>query len=168
MADQPRAHQPRPAPAGDAKARQGLGDARMFLPQGFSQRKFQNLLRANGGPVGCIQKSGTEVLVHMAEYEACRFDKGDQEITARASEALARIIAAEVKPESEGGGPPPEQPVQIAGPGALCGLFLAACGAEAASKEIVPQLLVQLSSNEVIEAKQAAEAHANPWQSMKP
>lgn len=32
-----------------------------------------------------------------------------------------------------GGGPPPEQPVQLpaGSPGALCGLFLAACSAEA-------------------------------------
>eukprot|EP00913_Durusdinium_trenchii_P035160 g32892.t1 len=83
--------------------------------------------------------------------------------------ALGRLVAeshlfqhvkGEVKPDSEGGGPPPEQPVQVppGSPGALCGLFLAACSAEAPCKEIVPQLLLQLSSNEVIEAKQAAEA----------
>ena len=79
---------------------------------------------------------------------------------------MARIIAAEVKPDSEGGGPPPEQPVQLpaGSPGALCGLFLAACGADdwiseskwldkppqAGCKEIVPQLLLQLSSNEAV------------------
>ncbi|CAK9035575.1 unnamed protein product [Durusdinium trenchii] len=92
-----------------------------------------------------------------------------KEIAARASEALARIIAAEVKPDSEGGGPPPEQPVQVppGSPGALCGLFLAACSAEAPCKEIVPQLLLQLSSNEVIEAKQAAEGFTRCEQECK-
>ncbi|CAE7544917.1 unnamed protein product [Symbiodinium pilosum] len=92
-----------------------------------------------------------------------------KEIGARASEALARIIAAEVKPESEGGGPPPEQPVQLpsGSTGALCGLFLAACRGEAASKEIVPQLLAQLASNEVIEAKQAAEGFTRSEQECK-
>ncbi|CAE7222897.1 unnamed protein product, partial [Symbiodinium necroappetens] len=92
-----------------------------------------------------------------------------KEIGARASEALARIIAAEVKPDSDGGGPPPEQPVQLpsGSTGALCGLFLAACRGEAASKEIVPQLMAQLSSNEVIEAKQAAEGFTRSEQECK-
>eukprot|EP00439_Symbiodinium_sp_Y106_P031726 s3030_g3.t2 len=92
-----------------------------------------------------------------------------KEIGARASEALARIIAAEVKPDSDGGGPPPEQPVQLpsGSAGALCGLFLAACRGEAASKEIVPQLMAQLSSNEVIEAKQAAEGFTRSEQECK-
>ncbi|CAJ1329221.1 unnamed protein product, partial [Effrenium voratum] len=106
----------------------------------------------------------------MGQLLAAMASKAEpKEISARASEALARIIAAEVKPDSDGGGPPPEQPVQLpaGSPGALCGLFLAACRGEAACKEIVPQLLTQLSSNEVTEARQAAEGFTRCEQECK-
>jgi hypothetical protein len=92
-----------------------------------------------------------------------------KEIAVKASEALARIIAAEVKPDSDGGGPPPEQPVQLpAGSlGCLCGLYLAAGRGDPASREAVPKLLMQLSANEVLEAKQAAEGFVRAEQACK-
>jgi len=92
-----------------------------------------------------------------------------KEVVARASEALARIVAAEVKPDSDGGGPPPEKPVQMpaGSTGALCGLYLAACRGEAACLEVVPKLLTQLAANEVMEPKVAAEGFVRSEQECK-
>lgn len=211
------AHQPRPAPVGDAKAfnRDNLQDVLVHMAEyeavpaecakalkalsslayanarvvGQDERVLPALLRAVRlhSREGAVQLTAMRAISNMAydqEVALTRLAQPDvmgqlltsmasksepKEIGARASEALARIIAAEVKPESEGGGPPPEQPVQLpaGSPGALCGLFLAACSAEAVCKEIVPQLLLQLSSNEVIEAKQAAEGFTRCEQECK-
>eukprot|EP00931_Biecheleriopsis_adriatica_P045209 TRINITY_DN25913_c0_g1_i1.p1 TRINITY_DN25913_c0_g1~~TRINITY_DN25913_c0_g1_i1.p1 ORF type:complete len:550 (-),score=136.65 TRINITY_DN25913_c0_g1_i1:60-1610(-) len=115
-------------------------------------------------------------LKHLAEPEvlgklltAMGGNAEPKEISARASEALARIIAAEVKPDSDGGGPPPEKPVQISSNslGALVGLFLAACRGGLEAKEVVPRLLQQLSANEVMEAKKAAEGFVRCEQECK-
>eukprot|EP00448_Togula_jolla_P011800 CAMPEP_0170617894 /NCGR_PEP_ID=MMETSP0224-20130122/26667_1 /TAXON_ID=285029 /ORGANISM="Togula jolla, Strain CCCM 725" /LENGTH=552 /DNA_ID=CAMNT_0010943829 /DNA_START=56 /DNA_END=1715 /DNA_ORIENTATION=+ len=74
-----------------------------------------------------------------------------KEIGAKASEAIARIIAAEVAPEeAPEGAAPPAPAVVIDGPGALCGLFSAATGGEASWQGLAAQLVVQLVSNEVV------------------
>ncbi|CAJ1377053.1 unnamed protein product [Effrenium voratum] len=210
-------HQPRPAPAGEAKAfnRENVQEVLSHMAEyeavptecakalkalsslayanarsiGQDERVLPSLLRVARlhSTEGVVQLTAMRAISNMAydqEIALTRLAQPDvmgqllaamaskaepKEISARASEALARIIAAEVKPDSDGGGPPPEQPVQLpaGSPGALCGLFLAACRGEAACKEIVPQLLTQLSSNEVTEARQAAEGFTRCEQECK-
>lgn len=78
-----------------------------------------------------------------------------KEAGAKASEALARIIAAETQPEENGNGS--SEAVQSTGPGALAGLFLAASREPRLLAAAVPDLVAQLVSNEVVEPPQVAE-----------
>ncbi|CAE8581584.1 unnamed protein product, partial [Polarella glacialis] len=90
---------------------------------------------------------------------AMAVDAEPKETAARASEALARIVAAEVKPEGESSSSPPAEKLEVpaGSSGALVSLFVAASRGEALAREAVPRLLAQLASNEVMEAKVAAE-----------
>lgn len=115
-----------------------------------------------------LQRLATpDVLAGLLEAMASNAEP--KEISSRASEALARIIAAEVKPDSDGGGPAPTEPLKlpIGLPGALCGLFVAASRVEASAREALPRLLTQLSTNEVMEPKIAAEGFVRAEQECK-
>jgi hypothetical protein len=76
------------------------------------------------------------------------------EAAAKAGEALARIVAAEVNPEGNG------MPAKLVVPevdGPLVGLFVAAGSGEAAVQEAVPRLIQQFVANEVCEVKALAQ-----------
>lgn len=82
-----------------------------------------------------------------------------KDVGEKASEALARIVAADVAPEGENG--TPRSPARADGPGALAGLFLAASrGGPCGEQAVMPELIGQLIRNEVVEPSQVARRFA--------
>mmetsp|Transcript_71674 Transcript_71674/g.186852 ORF Transcript_71674/g.186852 Transcript_71674/m.186852 type:complete len:486 (+) Transcript_71674:126-1583(+) len=80
-----------------------------------------------------------------------------KDVGVKASEALARIVAAETQPTGENGTPKET----TRGPGALSGLFLAASrGGPCAEQAVLPELIGQLIRNEVVEPPQVAQRFA--------
>lgn len=84
-------------------------------------------------------------------------DKKPSEAAAKAGEALARIVAAEVNPDGNG---LPAKPVVDELHGSMVSVFLAAALGTAADQQAVPRLLAQLVSNEVCDVKAIARRFA--------
>lgn len=77
--------------------------------------------------------------------------KTKTEAAAKAGEAVARIVAADLNPEEQ------TERTAPAGTGALVGLFVAASGGEAQWQGAIPVLMSQLVANEVIAVRTIAE-----------
>eukprot|EP00928_Gymnodinium_smaydae_P014246 TRINITY_DN1518_c0_g1_i1.p1 TRINITY_DN1518_c0_g1~~TRINITY_DN1518_c0_g1_i1.p1 ORF type:complete len:540 (+),score=135.72 TRINITY_DN1518_c0_g1_i1:71-1621(+) len=104
-------------------------------------------------PSLALHRLGSSPGVLQALIHALARTTGSKEIGARASEAVARIVAAEVGPtpaEIEAGAVAPTPPP--AGEGPLCGLFTVACSGRSNELGVVQQLILQLITNEVVEA----------------
>lgn len=85
--------------------------------------------------------------VMSALLEAMSRKPETKDLGSKASEAMARIIAAEVQPELEGA--PPPKTLESAD-GGLCSLFLASSCGKPGYQDVIPGLLGQLVTNEVV------------------
>jgi len=85
--------------------------------------------------------------VMSALLEAMSRKPETKDLSSKASEAMARIVAAEVQPELEGA--PPPKTLESAD-GGLCSLFLASSCGKPGYQDVVPGLLGQLVTNEVV------------------
>lgn len=82
-----------------------------------------------------------------------------KDVGVKASEALARIVAAETQPGGENG--TSRDAARAEGPGALAGLFLAASrGGPTSEQAVLPELIGQLIRNEVVDPPQVAQRFA--------
>lgn len=82
-----------------------------------------------------------------------------KELGTKASEAVARIVSAEVSPEEDR--PEAVKAALRNGPGALSGLFIAAASGDSSWQGVATALVLQLIANEVVEAQTVAVSFAS-------
>lgn len=107
-----------------------------------AMRAFCNMAYS---PTVALNSLATDEGVLSALVGAMARTSGTKDIGAKASEAIARIVAAEAEPEADG-----KAKSSSKQPGPLCGFFVAASGGDASWQGVALQLVLQMIANEVV------------------